>query len=256
MARLKDKVAVITGGGSGIGAACAELFAREGAAVVVAGRRAEPLEEVAARVRGAGGECLAVPTDVADEVSVAALFAAAVERFGRVDVLFNNAGVGGAGVRYMEDFSVEAYERVVGINLKGTMLCCKHVLPIMLAQGSGNIINNASGAGVQGTSSTQLYGPTKAAVINLAQAMAMEYSGRGIRVNVVSPGRITTPMTEAAGPEKLAELAATVPMGRNAEPLEVAYGVLFLASDESSYVSGANLVIDGALSAGRIVDRG
>lgn len=249
--RLKSKVALITGAGTGIGAATAELFAKEGAKLVLAGLIAEDLETISAKVRDVGRESLVAPLDISNEAQVKALFEASVTRFGRLDILFNNAGVGG-GVSNILQFEESNYYRIMDTNLKGVMLCCKYSLPIMIKQGNGVIINNASIMGIQGVNSSPIYGPSKAALINLTQSLALEHASQGIRVNAVSPGWIATPLTEKAGPERIADRGKTIPLGRRyAHPKEVAYGVLFLSSDEASYITGVNLPIDGGVTAGR-----
>ncbi len=249
--RLKDKIALITGAGTGIGAATAELFAQEGADLILVGLIAEDLETVSAKLKDQGRESLFVPGDISDEAQVKALFEVSVKRFGRVDILFNNAGVGG-GVSNILQFEEINYYRIMDTNLKGVMLCCKYALPIMIKQGYGVIINNASIMGIQGVNSSPIYGPSKASVINLTQSLALEHASQGIRINAVSPGWVTTPLTEKAGPERIADRSKTIPLGRRyADPIEVAYGVLFLSSNEASYITGVNLPIDGGVTAGR-----
>jgi len=249
--RLKSKVALITGAGTGIGAATAELFAKEGADLILAGLIAEDLETVSANLKDRGCESLVAPVDISDEAQVKALFEASVRTFGRLDILFNNAGVGG-GVSDILRFEESNYYRIMDTNLKGVMLCCKYALPIMIKQGYGVIINNASIMGILGVNSSPIYGPSKAAVLNLTQSLALEHASQGIRINAVSPGWIATPLTAKAGPEKIAERNKTIPLGgRYADPIEVAYGVLFLSSDEASYITGVNLPIDGGVTAGR-----
>lgn len=248
--RLEGKVSVITGAGTGIGAATAELFAREGAKLVLVGRRREPLESTAKRVEEQGAECITAPLDVSREEDVAALLQAARERFGRVDVLFNNAAVISGEPRDITAFDQAEYQRIMDINVKGVMLCCKYALPIMIEQGAGSIINNSSIAGVRGSVIDPAYGASKAAVVNLTQTLARSHAHQGVRVNTVSPGFIITPMSDTNEPEMLERAVRNIPMGRAAQPLEVAYAVLFLASEEASYISGINILVDGAQALG------
>ncbi len=250
MDRLKGKVAIVTGAGTGIGAATSLLFAEEGADLVLAGRRVEPLEKMAAVVRSVGRECLVVPTDVSMEKQVESLFDAAMKTYGHVDVLFNNGGVGSGGPHTMLTFDEARYYRISDIDLKGVMLCCKYALRIMTNQGHGSIVNNASLTGTAGNS-LPIYGAAKAGVINLTQSMALQHAAQGVRVNSISPGWVLTPMTETAGPKLIAERCARIPLGRRyADRKEGAGAVLLWASEEASYITGTNIIIDGGLSAG------
>ena len=245
--RLKDKVAIVTGSGSGIGAATAELFAAEGAAVLVADRNAEGGTAVARRIAGAGNTALFVHTDVADEAAVAAMVAAAVDAWGRIDILVNNAGLGGGGGVF--DYQGDMFDRIVGTNLRGPLLCCKYALPRMLERGRGAIVNVASISSSNGIPGQAIYAPSKAAILQLTRQLAIEFAGRGIRVNAVSPGTIETPMLGGAAPDKLAWLLERHPIGRFGKPAEVAAAILFLASDEASFITGAELAVDGGYAA-------
>jgi NAD(P)-dependent dehydrogenase (short-subunit alcohol dehydrogenase family) len=248
--RLAGKVALITGGARGMGAVEARLFAREGARVVVADVLESEGRQVEAAIRGAGGDGLFVHLDVSSEADWSAAVAAAVTRFGKLDVLVNNAGIGGAG--RIEETTLEAWNRVMTVNATGVFLGTRAVIPAMRAAGGGSIVNISSQLGLVGveTSSPQ-YQASKGAVRLLTKATAIQYAQDRIRANSVHPGPIVTPMTEArrADPDHYRFMVSRIPLGRYGEPEEVAYGVLYLASDESSFVTGSELVIDGGWTA-------
>ncbi len=259
MGRLTGKVAVITGATSGIGLRTAEVFVAEGARVVVAGRRVTEGEALARRL---GANCIFSRTDVTAEDQIRALLALAVEKFGRLDCLFNNAG-GPAQVGGIEDLEVARFDEAIATLLRSVMLGMKHAAPYMKKQGSGSIINNGSIAGkLAGYSTSLVYGTAKAAVIHLTRCVAMELGESGIRVNSISPGLIATGIfakalglsVEAAErtPQVMADLYKSAqPIPRAGLPEDVAQAALFLASDESSFISGHDLVIDGAMTGGR-----
>lgn len=245
MGRLDGKVAVITGGASGIGAACAGRFAAEGAAIAVL--------DIAAPASSSGsGEAAFFEVDVRDEASIAAAVAGVVERFGHIDVLVNAAGV--AGIGDVATLETEEWDRIVGINLKGTYLVAKHVVPHMVGQGSGSIINLASIEGIVGFPAQAAYNSSKGGVILLTRNMAIDYGPSGVRVNCLCPGLIETPMTAMLRDPALIEVRERFvklhPLGRPGQPSEVAAAALFLASDDASFVSGAALTVDGGLTAG------
>ena len=250
--RLAGKVAFITGAASGIGAACALRFAREGAklaGVDVQEAGAGDWAEAAKR----SGDALFARADVRDAAAIEAAVAQAMRRFGRIDVLVNSAGVGGGGAVHMID--AEAWDRVIDINLKGTWLVSRAVVPGMLAQGGGNIINLASIEGLEGFEGGSAYNASKGGVVLLTRNMAIDYGRRGIRVNAICPGFIETPLFESVfGMQGLREIRERVregtQMGRFGQPGEIANAALFLASDESSYVTGHTLVVDGGFTAG------
>jgi NAD(P)-dependent dehydrogenase (short-subunit alcohol dehydrogenase family) len=261
MARLEGKVAIVTGATSGIGRRTAERFVAEGALVALAGRRAELGAALAAEL---GSQALFVPTDVAIEADVAALVAATVERWGRVDVLFNNAG-GPGQTGGIEGLEVEAFDEAFATNVRSVMLGMKHVAPIMKAQRSGSIINNASVAGSRaGFSSSVVYSATKAAVIQLTRSVAMELGEHFVRVNSISPGGIATGIfakainrMDADEADRMAERAAKVlaagqPIPRAGQPDDIAGAAVFLASDDAAFVNGIDLVVDGGLIQGRL----
>lgn len=250
--RLQNRVAVVTGGSAGIGRAAAEALAREGARVLV-GDIADGAETVAA-VEAGGGVAAYRRADVTREADVQALLAEALERWGRLDVLFNNAGVGMA--KPIDQVTADEFDLLFAVNVKGVYLGCKHALAIMLEQGGGSIINMSSNAGLVGRAQDPLYSASKHAVVGLTKSLAVSYAHRNVRVNAVCPGPIDTPMMWA-GAESAAErrarlptILATCPAARVAGADEVADAVVFLASDESRFISGAALPIDGAKAAG------
>lgn len=249
MGRLDGKVAIITGGNSGVGAATAELFAKEGAKVVITARRVPQLEEVADKIRAAGGEVLAVPCDVSKVEDVEAMVAAAVEAFGTVDVLVNNAGVLEEGLKPIDVFEEEDLERVLAINTKGCLYCTRAVLREMTKKNAGSIINLDSVAGAFGTGGAS-YVTSKAAVIGLTKHTAMRFTGTGIRCNSVNPSTIITPMTMTTDPKSLnPNMMGQMQKHMNLSvqpcmPADVANVLLFLASDESRAITGQVIVTD------------
>jgi NAD(P)-dependent dehydrogenase (short-subunit alcohol dehydrogenase family) len=246
--RLEGKVWVITGAGGGMGADAAVRFAEEGARVAVADVDAAAAEQVAGEVGG-----LAVQVDVSDEASVAAMYAAAADRFGGVDVLYNNAGISPADDASILETDLEAWERVQAVNTRGVYLCCKHGIPHLLERGGGSVINVASFVALVGAATSQIsYTASKGAVLSLSKELGVQFARQGIRVNALCPGPVETPLllriwseTPGAAERRLVHL----PMGRMAQPREIVNAALFLASDESSYVNAATFVVDGGLSA-------
>ena len=246
--RLQDKVCVITGAGGGMGADAAVRFAEEGAKVVVADVDADAAATVAEQVGG-----LAVRVDVADEASVEAMYAAAAERFGGIDVLYNNAGISPADDDSILETGLEAWERVQAVNTRGVFLCCKHGIPHLLERGGGSVINVASFVALVGAATSQIsYTASKGAVLSLSRELGVQFARRGVRVNALCPGPVETPLllriwseTPGAAERRLVH----VPMGRMAKPREIVNAALFLASDEASYVNAATFVVDGGLTA-------
>jgi len=239
--RLEGKVAVVTGAGSGIGAATVKAFHREGARVVaadVSGRQ----EEVA---KSLGDGCLAVHADVSKSEDVQAMLAAAIDTFGRLDVLYNNAGIDGE-VAHTGDYKEEDFDRVWSINGRGVFLGLRYGIPILLQHGGGSIINTASMASMVAFPGMPAYCAAKAAVVMLTKNAAAEYAGRGIRVNAISPGPIRTAITDSLPPDLIKGVVDATPIGRFGDPSEVANLALFLASDESSFITGSEILIDGA----------
>jgi NAD(P)-dependent dehydrogenase (short-subunit alcohol dehydrogenase family) len=251
MAELQGKVGIVTGGTSGIGRETAVLFAMAGATVVVAGRRESQGKETMDLVRAAGGDGLFLKTDVSRVGEVRALVQKTVEKFGRLDVAFNNAGVEGAWIPIVEQ-SEEDWDRVIDINLKGVWLCLKYEIQQMLKQGGGAIVNMASVAGLIGAAGAGTYCASKHGVIALTKTAALENARKGIRVNVVCPAVIETPMGERifGAPEIRKHMEGAHPIGRFGTPREVAEAVVWMCSDRASFMTGQSLVLDGGFLAG------
>jgi NAD(P)-dependent dehydrogenase (short-subunit alcohol dehydrogenase family) len=248
---LKGKVALVTGGGSGIGRASALAFAREGAKVVVADVVVEGGEETVGMIKKAGGEALFVKADVSKAAEVEAMVNKAVETYGRLDCAYNNAGIEGAVAQTVE-CSEENWDRTLNINLKGVWLCLKYEIPQMLKQGGGAIVNTASVAGLVGFAGLPAYVASKHGVAGLTKTAALEYAKSGIRVNAVCPGAIRTPMTERlfrAQPQMAESATAMEPVGRMGTPEEIAEAVAWLCSDAASFVTGHAMAVDGGMVA-------
>ncbi|MBM4258261.1 MAG: glucose 1-dehydrogenase [Deltaproteobacteria bacterium] len=245
MDRLKGKVAIITGGGSGIGRASCLLFAREGAKVVVADYVLEGGKETVRQITEAGGEAVFVQADVSKSADVQNMIGATIRNYGRVDVLFNNAGIEGPSSK-LANLKEEDWDRVIAIDLTSVYLGMKYVIPEMIKQGGGSIISTASVAGMVGFPGSGAYAAAKAGVINLTRLAALEYADKNIRVNCICPGVIETPMVDrVVGGRPRERIVRTEPVGRLGRPEEIANAALFLASDESSFATGAPFVIDG-----------
>ena len=239
--RLQGKVCVITGAAGGIGAATAELFEREGARVVGVDLR----EHAVGKLR--------LQADLTDEAAVQDLYRAAREEMGRIDVLFNNAGISPTDDASVLDTTLEAWERVQSANLRSVFLCCKHGIPHLLEAGGGSVINTASFVAVLGAATSQIsYTASKGGVLALSRELGVEFARRGVRVNALCPGPVDTPLLQelyAKDLEQAARRLVHVPMGRFARAEEIANAVLFLASDESSFVTGSTFLVDGGISA-------
>jgi NAD(P)-dependent dehydrogenase (short-subunit alcohol dehydrogenase family) len=239
--RLDGKVCVITGAASGIGAETARLFTEEGARVVGVDIRA-----------GAEGELL-LEADVSDEEQVREMYERARNQMGRIDVLFNNAGISPDDDVSVLDTSLEAWQRVQDVNLTSVFLCCKHGIPHLLESGGGSVVNTASFVAVMGAASSQIsYTASKGGVLALSRELGVEFGKRGVRVNALCPGPVNSPLLEelfAKDPEQAARRLVHVPMGRFAETREISQAALFLASDESSYVTASTFLVDGGTSA-------
>jgi NAD(P)-dependent dehydrogenase (short-subunit alcohol dehydrogenase family) len=238
--RLEGRVCVVTGASGGIGAATVELFRNEGARVA----GADLLD-------GAPGD-LSLRVDVTDEQQVSAMYARVHEELGRIDVLFNNAGISPNDDASVLDTTLEAWERVQDVNLRGVFLCCKHGIPHLLDGSGGSVINTASFVAVMGAATSQIsYTASKGGVLALSRELGVEFARRGVRVNALCPGPVDTPLLQelyAADPEQAARRLVHVPMGRFARAEEIARGALFLASDESSFVTASAFLVDGGLS--------
>ncbi len=251
--RLTGKVCVITGAGSGIGRAAAVLFAAEGARVVAADLSPRAAEETVRAMREARGEARAVEVDVSSAASVQRMFADVLEAYGRLDVLVNNAGYGFAAT--VEETDEAAWDRLMAVNLKGVYLGCKYAIPLMRRQGGGVIVNTASVVAMVGIEDRAAYCASKGGVVALTRAMALDHVRDGIRINCIAPGTIDTPYFSeifARSPDPAAlrkELEERHPMGRLGRAEEIAYAMLYLASEESSFVTGSVLVVDGGWTA-------
>jgi 3-oxoacyl-[acyl-carrier protein] reductase len=244
MDKLRDKVAIVTGGARGIGGAIAAAFAAEGADVVIADRLGEDVAEpVVRQIEAAGRKALFVPTDISDEEQVRAMVDRAYAELGDVDILVNNAGT--FSQHFFHELPVAEFDRVLSINLRGVFLCTRFVLPRMLERGSGNVINVASQLGQIGGVEMVHYSASKAGVIGLTKALAREVSTKGIRVNAIAPGPILTDMMAEETEEWAAQKLSELPIGRFGETYEVAPTAVFLASDESSYYVGQTLCPNG-----------
>jgi NAD(P)-dependent dehydrogenase (short-subunit alcohol dehydrogenase family) len=244
--KLEGRAAIVTGAGSGIGAAAVRLFAAEGAAVTLADRDAGRLETVAGEIAAAGGRALAVPTDVTDPGQVKALVAAAVAAFGRLDVVYSNAGVMFEGTAL--DTEDDEFRRCLDVNLAAHFSLAKHSIPVLRDGGGGSIVFTASELGLVGTAHTVAYCAAKGGIVNMTRALAIDSAPFGIRVNCVCPGPIDTPLLGdlmVGDPERLARQVAPILLKRVGAAEEVARAALFLACDDSSYVTGSPLIVDG-----------
>ncbi len=251
MGRLEGKVALISGGARGMGAVEARLFAAEGAAVVIGDILDEEGQATAASIRADGGRCAYHRLNVTSESDWKGAVDSTISAYGKLDTLVNNAGIGSSSFRVHEE-PVERWDATMGVNLKGVFLGTRAVIPTMLVAGGGSIINISSQLGIVAVPhSGAAYQTAKGGVRILTKATALQYASDGIRVNSVHPGPIVTDMTEAgrSDPERLAIMLARIPMGRYGEPDEVANAVLYLASDESSFVTGSEVVVDGGWTA-------
>lgn len=254
--RLEQKVAVITGAGSGIGRAAAALFAAEGARVVVADISARKAAETVSILKERGLEAVPAVVDVASPAGAQAMIQTAVTTYGRLDILFNNAGTIRPGAA--PDLAEEDWDLVLATNLKAVYLAAKHAVPIMAANGGGAIINTASVSGLWGDRANVAYSTSKAGVINLTRCLAVDHAAQGIRANVICPGVVDTAGIRRVyqDPEQHAWLSQRHPLGRLARPEEIAAVALFLASDESSFMTGSVITVDGGLTAGSTLHRG
>jgi NAD(P)-dependent dehydrogenase (short-subunit alcohol dehydrogenase family) len=250
--RLEDKVSIITGAGSGMGRVAALRFAAEGSRVIVADNQAEAADETVRQIRAAGGESYAARVDVSVEADARAMVDLAIEKYGQLDVLYNNAGIMPEADHSVVDTPVEAWDGVMAVNVRGVYLACKYAIPRMIERGSGSIINVSSFVAILGCSVPQdAYTASKGAVLALTRSLAVQFAPKGIRTNAILPGPVETPLLmewllkdEAAKSLRLARN----PTGRFGKPEEVVAMAVYLASDESKWTNGASMVIDGGIS--------
>ena len=246
--RLQDKIAIITGAASGIGAATAIRFVEEGAKVLLVDTNGDGLANVSKQISN-DNQVRSIVADVQDETAVEACVRTAVDTWGRVDIVINNAGVGSNISLF--DFTKQEFDRILGVNLRGPLLFCKHAIPAMT--NGGAIVNVASISSTSGIPGQALYAPSKGGILQMTRQLAIEYATQNIRVNAVAPGTIETPMLEGRDPERMKKVLEWLlekhPVGRFGKPEEVANAILFLASDEASFITGANLAVDGGYTA-------
>lgn len=249
--RLPNKVAIITGAASGLGHAASELFAREGASVVVTDIAADAGEETVKSIRNAGGSAIFVKANVANEDEVQHMVNTAIDTFGRVDILYNNAGIMPAADGSVTEISEALWENVMDVNLKSAFLCCKYTIPHMQRQGQGSIINTASFVAFMGCTVPQdAYTASKGGMLALTKSLAVQYGPHGIRCNAICPGPIETPLLRTlwTSEEARNKRLERIPLGRFGEATDIIYMALYLASDESSWTTGAWIIIDGGIS--------
>jgi NAD(P)-dependent dehydrogenase (short-subunit alcohol dehydrogenase family) len=247
MERLADRVAIVTGGGSGIGLATVRRFAAEGARIVVA-----DVDEVAGKAAADEVGGIFVKTDVTSEEDVQAMIATAVDTYGRLDIAFNNAGISPPDDDSILDTGLDAWRRVQEVNLTSVYLCCKYEIPVMQEHGKGSIINTASFVARMGAATSQIsYTASKGGVLAMSRELGVQFARQGIRVNALSPGPVDTPLLRelfASDPERAARRLVHIPMGRFAEATEIAAAVAFLASDDSSFITASEFLVDGGIS--------
>jgi len=240
MGRLQGKIAVVTGAGAGIGAAIAKMFVEEGASIVAADISGKQ-EALAERL---GANCVPVRADVSKSADIQAMLALAVEKFGRIDILINNAGIDGF-ISPTADYPEESFDQVIAVNLKSVFLGMKYAIPIMIKTGGGSIVNTASMAGMVAFPNMPAYCASKGGVLMLTKTAAMEYVKQGIRVNAICPGAIRTEISDSLPPELIKGVVDATPMGRFADASEVARLAVFLGSEDSSFITGTHVLIDG-----------
>ena len=251
--RLQNKVAIITGSGHGLGAETARVLASQGARVVVADIHREAAQAVVAEIEGAGGVAMAVQVDVTSEDAIRAMVAAVVDRYGRIDVLHNNAAALDVAQRQADrdvcNVDITAWDRALDVNVRGAMLCCKHVIPVMLGGGGGSIIHSTSGFGLLGDVTLSAYAASKAALMQLSRSVAAQYGKKGIRSNAIMIGFVVNDHAQKTVPDEIKQILLaqhlTPELGR---PRQIADAVAFLASEESSFITGATIPVDGGFT--------
>lgn len=248
--RLKDKVVVITGGGSGIGKGTAIVCAKEGAQVVITGRRGEKLEETAAEIDKEKGLVQCIPMDISKEEDVKRLFEKVYREYGKIDVLYNNAGIFNTCGYKVADVSVAEFDRQLAVNLRGTFLCCKYVIPYMQMGGGGSIINCSSISGHIGQGNNGVYNLTKGGIEMLTKNIAIDYGPDHIRCNTICPGYVEIDFNREQFASQYDKIVSLHPAGRPGYPEDLAYMVVYLASEESTWVTGASFMIDGGYTCG------
>lgn len=249
MGRLDGKVAIITGGGSGIGRATAVVFAKEGARVVVADWIAEGGKETVSMIKEAGGEAIFIKTDVSKAEDIKNMIKTSVNTYGKLDILMNIAGIVGEEVSII-DCTEEVFNKIIAVNLNGVWLGMKYAIPEMLKTGGGSIVNTASIAALEAYKGIPAYAASKGGVISMSRVAAIEFAAKNIRVNCIAPGHIATPLFLGCwSPDQLKHLEEIAPQGRLGKPEEIAQVALFLASDESSHITGQTMVADGGITA-------
>jgi NAD(P)-dependent dehydrogenase (short-subunit alcohol dehydrogenase family) len=249
--RLENKVILVTGAGSGMGRVAAETFAREGAKIIANDYAPDTLQETVATVRDAGGDIIGIPGNVAMRADIQQVIAEGVRAFGRLDVLYNNAGIMPSEDTSVEDTSEETLERVLDVNLKGVFLCCKYGIPELLKAGGGSIINIASFVAIVGCTVPQdAYTASKGGVISLTRSLAVQYGPRGIRANALCPGPVETPLLRQlwTSDEERNKRLRRIPLGRFGTPEDIVNAGVFLASDESSWITGNTFLVDGGIT--------
>ena len=248
MGKLDGKAAIVTGAASGFGRETAVLFASEGASVAVADINKKEGSSVEAEIKGKGGKAIYIEADVSRPADVKRMVKAAADAYGKIDVLFNNAGILGPRGKYIADFPDEDVERLIGVNFKGVYYCTKYTIPYMIESNGGSIITTGSDSAFLGNRGLAVYSATKGAVVTFSRVVAMEYVKEGIRANTISPGAGRTPMHAELiehDKEVWKEVENGIPMGRACYPEDIAHAALFFASDDSKYITGANLMVDG-----------
>jgi NAD(P)-dependent dehydrogenase (short-subunit alcohol dehydrogenase family) len=251
MGKLDGKVALITGAGSGMGRATALLFARESARVAVADYVPAGGRETAGMIKEDRGEAIFIEADISKAADAEMMVKKTVDTYGRLDILYNNAGISGR-MAFTAEITEEEWDLILNINLKGVFLGSKYAIPVMLEQGGGVIINTASTAGLAGSPGLPAYSASKAGVVLLTKTMALEYGKQNIRVNCICPGAIHTPMLEA-GPIQIDTTGRGIPLGKIGQPEDIAQAALYLASDDSSFITGISLAVDGGFTAGMLM---